>query len=98
MKRFADFAQEPPILDGDKMRIDDVLNMEISIIGCRVARSKYTKNKSGMCLTLQFIHPDGKRRVLFTGSDVLIDQIQKYESELPFSATIKRVDKFYLLT
>jgi len=97
-KRFADFAKEPKILDGAKMRIDDILNSEIEIIGYRVAKSKYTKNKSGECLTLQFIDNGGERKVLFTGSDVLIDQMNKYKSEIPFTATIKRVDRYYILT
>jgi hypothetical protein len=96
-KRFSDFAQEPGILDGAKMRIEDVLNHEIEIIGFRIAPSKYTKNKTGQCLTLQFIGPDGQRHVTFTGSDVLIDQIGKYQAEIPFLATIKKIDRYYCL-
>ena len=97
-KRFGDFAEEPALLDGAKTRIDDILNQEIEIIGHRTAPSKYTKNKSGLCLTLQFVDRDGKRWVVFTGSDVLIEQIRKYESEIPFHATIKKVDRYYRLT
>jgi len=97
-KRFSDFANEPAILDGSKTRIDDILNREIDVIGCRIAPSKFTKNKSGMCLTLQFVDTDGQRKVVFTGSDVLIEQIRKYEAELPFVATVKRVDRYYILT
>ena len=97
-KRFADFAQEPKILDGIKIRIDDILNSEIEIIAYRVTKSKYTKNKSGECLTIQFINKDRQRRILFTGSDVLLDQIHKYENEIPFLTTIKKVDRYYILT
>jgi hypothetical protein len=97
-KRFTDFADEPTVLDGAKVRIDDVLNVEIEIIGYRLAASKFTKNKSGLCLTLQFNDPGGQRKILFTGSDVLIDQIKKYEKEIPFIATIKKVDRYYLLS
>lgn len=98
-KRFSDFADEPPILDGAKTRIEDVINTEIEILAGRVAPSKYTKNASGMCLTLQFTDPaSGERKVVFTGSDVLIKQFQKYEQELPFAATIKKVDRYYLMT
>jgi len=97
-ERKVDFAKEPTILDGAKVRIDDILNSEIEIIGYRVAKSKYTKNKSGECLTIQFIDNGGERKVLFTGSDVLIDQMNKYKSEIPFTATIKRVDRYYILT
>lgn len=97
-KKFGDFAEEPSMLDGAKTRLDDILNQEIEIIGYRIAPSKFTKNKSGLCLTLQFTDPDGKRKVVFTGSDVLIDQVKKYESEIPFFATIKKVDRYYCLT
>ena len=34
MKKFSDFSDEK-ILDGDKMKIDDVLNVEIKIIDSR---------------------------------------------------------------
>ena len=97
-KRFNDFADEPDMLDGAKARIEDVLNKEIKIIGSRITPSKYTKNKSGLCLTLQFIDDENRRLILFTGSDVLIGQIKKYEKEIPFYATIKKIDRYYLLT
>ncbi|MDZ7831619.1 MAG: hypothetical protein U5L07_07690 [Desulfobacterales bacterium] len=98
-KRFSEFADEPKILDGAKARIDDILNQEIEFIGSKIAESKFSKNKSGKCLTLQFIDPKtGERRVVFTGSDVLINQLEKYHEKLPFLATIKRVDRYYLLT
>lgn len=96
-KRFSDFATEPEILDGEKISIERVLNREIEIIGHKVSTSKYSKNKSGKCLTLQFIL-DGERRVLFTGSDVLIDQMAKYGAQVPFISAIKKVDKYYTLS
>jgi len=97
-KRFGDFADEPSMFDGAKARIEDVLNKEIKVIGSKIGSSKYTKNKSGLCLTLQFVDDEGRRLILFTGSDVLIGQIQKYEKEIPFYATIKKIDRYYLLT
>ena len=33
MKKFSDFALDVNVLDGDKIRIDDVLNQEIEVIG-----------------------------------------------------------------
>ncbi len=97
MKKFSDFATEKPVLDGDKMRIDDALNVELVVIGYRLSTSKYEKNKSGKCLTLQ-IEIEGRRRVIFTGSDVLVGIMEKYGSEIPFTATIKKVDRFYTLS
>lgn len=40
----------------------------------------------------------GCRHVLFTGSDVLIDQMQKYGDQIPFAATIKKIDRYFILT
>jgi len=97
-KRFSEFASEPKILDGAKVRLDDILNQEIEVIGYRVTDSKFEKNKSGKCLTIQFVDAAGGRKVVFTGSDVLLQQIEKYAVEIPFYVTIKRVDRYYLFT
>lgn len=96
-KRFSDFSREKSVLDGNKVRIDDVLNVELRIVGYRIKSSKFEKNKSGNFLTLQ-IELCGERRVVFTGSDVLIGQIEKYKDEIPFLATIKKVDRYYTLS
>ena len=96
MKRFSDFSKEN-ILDGDKVKIDDVLNNEIKILNFAIKNSKYSKNKNGEYLTLQ-IEMSDKRYIIFTGSDVLIDQMKKYAKELPFLATIRKINKYYSLT
>lgn len=92
MKRFSDFAAEQS-LDGEKVKIEDMLNKEIVVLGCVITKSKYNNN-SDMCLKLQF-ELEGKRCILFTGSNVLIEQIERYRSEIPFIATIRKIDKFY---
>lgn len=96
MKHFSEISQEQ-IFDGDKIRIDDIVNKEISILKYTVKSSRYTKNKSGEYLTLQ-LEIDGKRHVIFTGSDVLIDQLKKYATELPFKAIIRKINRYYSLT
>jgi hypothetical protein len=96
-KRFSDFARERIPLDGDKTRLDDIINREILVIGHSIKRSRYDKNNSGKVLTLQF-ELDGDRRILFTGSDVLIEQIEKYGDQIPFAATIKKIDRYYTLS
>jgi len=83
IRRFCEFSEEEPTLDGDKIRLDDILNIELVITGYKISGSKYGKNKSGKCLTLQ-IEVDGKKRVMFTGSDVLIGQIERYSENIPF--------------
>lgn len=97
MKRFSDFAKDT-VLDGDKIRIDDVINQEIEVINFTIKSSRYSRNKSGRYLTLQVITPDERRHVLFTGSDVLIDQLEKYGDEIPFMATIRKINRYYSLS
>lgn len=99
-KRFSDFAEEDGPLEGDKARLDAILNHEILITGYRLQASKYGgKNKSGKCLTVQFEVPElAGKRVFFTGSDVLIEQMEKYGEHVPFLVTIKKVDRYYTLS
>lgn len=97
IKRFSDFAQEAKPMDGAKLKIDDVINKEILIIGCKIKDSKYSKSNSSRCLTIQFVMDD-KRYVLFTGSTILIEQMEKYQHEIPFLATIKKIDRYYTLS
>jgi len=98
-KRFSDFAKDHVPLDGAKLKIDDILNKEILVTAMRVKPSKYsgTGKGSASCLTLQF-NLNGERYVAFTGSGVLADQAQAYQAEIPFFATIKKVDKYYTMT
>jgi len=96
MKRFCDFAKEK-VLDGEKLRIDDVINEEVEIINYSIKNSKYPKNNSGKYLTLQ-IERNKCKYVIFTGSDVLIEQMEKYGMELPFIATIRKINRYYSLT
>lgn len=67
------------------------------ILAYSIKDSRYSKNVSGKYLTLQ-IEIDGKKYVIFTGSDVLIDQMDKYDHELPFQATIRKINRYYSLT
>lgn len=93
INRFADFAEEET-LDGEKMKITDLLNKEIIVTGYKITESLYKKTNSTRCLKLQFSLENNKG-IVFTGSDVLIDQIIKYESHIPFISTITKVDKYY---
>lgn len=96
-KRFKDFAKDHVPLDGAKLKIDDILNKEITVIGFRVKSSKFTKANATTCLTIQFMMGD-ERHIVFTGSQVLLDQCKSYESELPFMATVKKIEKYFSFT
>ena len=94
MKRFSDIAEDERPLDGDKIGINDVVNKEITVLAFTVNDSKFESEKY---LKLQF-ELEGKRRIIFTGSTVLAKQLQKYESELPFIATIRKINKYFTLS
>lgn len=99
-KRFSDFAGQAAGLDGEKLSISKIINLEVHVVGCRIRPSKYHgKNKSGQCLYLQIeMENHGPRYVVFTGSDVLISQMQEHEDEIPFWTTVRQVDKYYTMT
>lgn len=97
MNRFSDFSEEKTQLEGDKISIDEVLNREIVVNDFRIAKSKYPKNKSGDYLTLQ-IEINELKKVIFTGSDVLISQCKRYSDKMPFLAEIKKVNRYYTFT
>ncbi|MBC8460072.1 MAG: hypothetical protein H8D67_18950 [Deltaproteobacteria bacterium] len=96
-KRFSDFAEEPELLNGSKLKIEEILNKEILIVGYKIGDSKFHKSNSSKCLTLQF-ELDDEKHVIFTGSNVLINQIERYKKEIPFLATIKKIDKYFSFT
>ena len=94
VKRFSDFAEEDGPLEGDKLRLDSILNQKILVTGHKVRKSKYKKEGMDQCLTVQF-EIDGNKKIFFTGSNVLIDQLEKYGHEIPFLATVKKIDRYY---
>ena len=97
MHKFSDFADESNLY-GQKMKMSDVVGKEIAVKNYRITWSRYSdKHNSKRCLTLQFTLND-EPHVLFTGSEVLIEQIERYKENLPFLATIQKIDKFYSFT
>jgi RNA-directed DNA polymerase len=90
MKLFSELNVPAPIgsFAGEKIKIAKIMNREIAVLDSRIDESKYPKNKSGKVLMLQ-LEVDGEKRILFTGSDVLIAQIQHIKKEdYPFKVTI----------
>lgn len=92
MEKFSDFAQSTNMMVGDKIKIKEVLGVEIAVLGYEVSQSKF-ENK-GDCLKLQLKLNDTEH-VLFTGSKVLINQCRQYEDKMPFIAKIVQVNNFY---
>lgn len=98
-RRFSDFAK-PAGLDGTKVKIEDILNKEILILGYKLRDSKYPNSNSRDCATVQFSIPDtpGEKYIFFTGSSVLRDQLEEYKEQLPFYTTVKKIDRYYSFT
>jgi hypothetical protein len=90
-ERFGDFAEEETF-DGDKIKLDEILNKEILVAGYKIKDSH--QKKGTQYLTIHF-ELGGEKHVTFTGSVVLMDQLKKYESHLPFLAVIKKINRHY---
>lgn len=97
MKRFSDFATTNITITGDKIKIDDVIGKEIEVVGYKIMDSKYNRHGNDKVLTLQF-KLDGEEKILFTGSKVLMEQVEQYKNEMPYLATIQKINKFYTFT
>lgn len=97
IKRFSDFAIERGPLDGSKVKLDEILNVEIKITAFDVRPSKYPKENHNRVMTLQFEIKE-TMHVVFTGSEILIKQMEKYSDNLPFMATIRHIDRYYTLS
>ena len=92
--KFSEFASEDGPLEGKKRKIHDILNLEIIVIDFKVKPSKYP-DKCKNYTTIQF-ELNGEKFVVFTGSVVLLQQLKKYNHELPFIAKIKKIDQYYI--
>ncbi len=90
--RFCDFAEDVRLFEGTKKKIDDILNQEILILDFKIKESK--KRQGTSYATIQFRQGD-TCHIAFTGSGVIIAQLTRYKENLPFYATIKKIDKYY---
>ena len=90
--RFGDFAEETKPFEGDKKKIDDILNQDILIIDFKVKDSKH--HKDSQYTTIHFKIGD-ETFIVFSGSKVLADQLEKYKDNIPFYAVIKKINKYY---
>ena len=100
MKSFKDFGIEPQTkgFEGDKIKIDRILNKEIIVKRFKIEPSKFTDKSNGRRLVLE-IEVDGQNRVVFTGSTVLQEIIQMVpDSGFPFTTKIVRDNERFEFT
>lgn len=93
--QFSDFAEEAKAFDGAKKKIDEILNEKILVLDFKTKDSKHHRNSQ--YVTIQFKINDTVF-ILFSGSSVLIDQLDKYKDNLPFYTVIKKIDRYYTFT
>lgn len=100
MNRWADLnipLPERKNFIGEKISMSKILNKDVEVLDYKIEDSK--KCEGGKCLTLQ-LRFAGESRVLFTGAQFLIKQIEKVEkNNLPVVVCIvKQEDGSYLFT
>jgi hypothetical protein len=96
MKQFKEFGIKPEsqIFTGDKIKMERILNREIKVMDYRIEDSKY----QGKCLHMQ-IEIGETRHVVFTGSGVLIEMIERVpKMDFPFITTIVKENERFEFT
>lgn len=100
MKHFKDLGIKTEIntLKGDKIKIERILNKEITVVKFRIEDSKFKDKGNGKCLIIQIFH-NNTDHVVFTGSVVLMDMIQRVPIEaFPFKTTICKNNDYFEFT
>jgi hypothetical protein len=98
MNNFKDFNIKPKInaFVGEKIQVQKLFNLQITILGFKIEPSQAKKGTD--LLTLQ-IEKSGEKRIVFTGSKVLIDQIRRVpEDKFPFVTVIRGDNDYYEFT
>lgn len=98
MNNFKDFGIKPEVtaFSGDKIKIDRILNIQITVHDFKIEDSKAKPGTK--LLTLQ-IEKNGTKHIVFTGSKVLLQMIQKVrEDRFPFQTTIVKNNEYFEFT
>jgi hypothetical protein len=98
VNRFSEFADASgsDIMDGKKVQMEDIIGKEIVVIGYRIRDTKFADAKTPRCVTIQFTYPnETEHHIVFSGSNVLMRQLDKYRDKIPFLTTIKKVGKYF---
>lgn len=88
MKKFSDFniKVEHTNFEGEKIKITNIINTEITVIEFKIEPSKQKENTELLTLQIEY---KGFKRIVFTGSKTLATQIKQIDkTNFPFTATI----------
>lgn len=91
MKKFSDFKKDVKYLDGEPIKIEDVIDKEILVLDHAIFNSKYNNDE---CLKIKF-KLNEKEYVLNTGSKILREQINEDVEEFPFFAKIIKKNNYF---
>lgn len=99
MAKFSELGVESDIIIGKSIDIDELFDRHILIEKTIIQPTKFPgKNSSGLRMQMQVVlatftdgsyikcedgTPEGERRSCFTGSDILIGEMQKAETNIP---------------
>lgn len=90
MNQFKDFGIKPIVngFIGDKIKINKILNREITVLEYKIEESKYKEKGNGKCLHMQIAIGEAKH-IVFTGSTVLMETLKQVSKEkFPFVTKI----------
>lgn len=96
MKSFKELGIKPNVntFVGEKIKIERILNKEIIVHDFEIKPSKF----EGEVMTIQ-IQVNDDKRIVFTGSKVLIDLMKLVpRSEFPFMTTIVKENEYFEFT
>lgn len=92
IERYKDFAEDDHTLSGEKELMTNILGKEITILAWKMVACKVEGRR---CVQIQFkMDEDKDPRVVFTNSEVLIRDLEKYNRQT-FITTIRKVRKYY---
>lgn len=98
MREFKEFNIKPKIngFVGEKIQVQKLFNIQITVLAAKIEPSKQKKGTE--FLTLQ-IEKANEKRIVFTGSTVLIDLIKRLpENSFPFTTVIRGDNDYYEFT
>lgn len=100
MRKFSDFnvTVETNPFQGDKIKIDRILNKEIIVTAAKIEPSEFKEKGNGLRLRLAFTAA-GQPHILFSGSSTLMEMIKRVPPEgFPFATTIVKQNERYEFT
>jgi len=93
--RFSEFGFNQQVLDGDRKKIVDIIDMNIIVHDWKFIKDKFAEDPSQVVAMIQIsINGDEKKYVAFTRSGVLIKQLGLMNEHKPFKTRIVKVKRY----